>query len=184
MEAPEPERDERLIEAEKKWPPHASVDLTADDPARLADGVGRQCIAANKQGDRCASAPRSDGARCNVHSGRLDPRAGGQAKAARLAEERQEARETRIQAKLGPRAALQRQIQADQALLCEATHVLLEAAAGGDLQAAKALPAFLNQALGMPGAPIDLAVSTDNVDALSTAQLHALLGRTAPPSAA
>jgi len=180
-ELPEPED---VDQGADKWPAHDSVDLTLPDPARLDDSLRRQCIAATKAGGRCPAPAVTGLHRCAVHAGRLDSQAGGNARARRLAEDREQARERRIQAKLGPRAAMAAEFAARGEELRATVGVLLEAAAAGDLNAAKALPALLNQALGMPVAPQDISVSTDNVESLSTAQLQALLGRQAPPSAA
>jgi hypothetical protein len=175
-----PEEPEKT--PEERWPPHESVDMTAVDPAHVEGRNGRKCIAATKAGARCPAPALHGLLRCSVHAGRMSARQGGQARAARLAAEKAEARERRIEAQAGPRAVVLRVLQERGEDLAAAVGALLSAAATGDLAAAKALPLYLNQALGQPTVPVEIEQTRmgTGVEELSDEALAALLRARAP----
>lgn len=180
--------DEEPLETEAAPEPPAwtlaeGIDLDSDDPALLADGR-RLCVAATKAGTRC-SAPAITGEHlCAIHAGRLDPAAGGHARAASLRLVREEAQERAVEAAMGTRATIAAALREKHAEIRLAVHGLADRAADGDRQAALALLPFVTQALGTPSpsGPDVVRVEGESVDlsALDTASLKALLASHPP----
>jgi hypothetical protein len=130
-----------------------SVDLDTPDPALIADGIDagrRVCIAARRAGGRCTATVPADSLLCNAHSGRLDPRIGGQALAAKRQRSRDEAEAADRARRLGTRAVIAAVFDREAAKVEATVSTLLSMAAEGDRQAALAVIPYLNQGLGMP----------------------------------
>jgi hypothetical protein len=163
---------------------HPSVDLAALDPALLDDGR-RLCVAATKAGERCSAPAITSLLLCSFHSGRLDPSAGGKAKAERLRLVREEATNREITARMGTRAIVAAALAEKHEEIRLAIHDLADRASEGDRQCALALLPYMTQALGTPaqaGPPV-LQVEGEDVDlsTLDTASLRALLRTTPTP---
>lgn len=181
--------DEEPLETEAAperpaWTLAEGVDLDADDPARLDDGR-RLCVAATKAGTRCSAPAITTEILCSIHAGRLDPAAGGHARAHSLRLVREEAQERAVEAAMGTRATIAAALREKHAEIRLAVHGLADRAADGDRQAALALLPFVTQALGTPSpsGPDVVRVEGESVDlsALDTASLKALLASQPSP---
>lgn len=149
------------------------VNLDAADPAET--DTRRQCVAVRRAGGRCTATAPANSLLCNAHSGVLDPRAGGLARAQqqREASESQEERE-RV-GRLGTRALIADTLAAQGLKVKRTVEVLLDAASQGDLAAAKAVIPYLNQGLGMPTEHVALSApeTSEDLAAMGTADLAA-----------
>jgi hypothetical protein len=78
---------------------------------------------------------------------------------------------------MGTRAVVAEALVAEAANVDRAVRVLCEAAAKGDIVAAKALIPWLNQALGMPTERVEQRVpgSLEELEQMDTAQLEVLV---------
>ena len=158
------------------WP---EVPLDAEDPAFDHELGRRRCIAARKAGGRCTVRAMEAGLLCPAHSGLLDPRIGGQAKAEKLRQARVSEEERARLGRLGTRGVILDRLAVRAADVQKTVDVLLDAATQGDLQAAKLLIPYFNQALGMPKETTEVVAPTSasDLERMSTAELHALLAR-------
>ena len=144
-----------------------------DDPCLQPDGK-RRCVSTRRAGGRCTAQPGPHSLLCNAHSGRLDPSAGGRARAQKHAVARiDEAEEARLR-RLGTRGVIADTMARNPGLVAQATLVLLEDAAKGDRGAAKLIGPFLNQGLGLPTERVEITTpsSADDLDQMDTAQLE------------
>jgi hypothetical protein len=153
------------------------VDLDAEDPAALEDSPRRRCIATKNAGGRCTVAAMHSHVLCAAHSGVLDPSEGAHARARARREARVTAEERGRLARLGSRGVVQEALAEKAAELRQTIHVLADAAAAGDVQAAKLLVPWMNQAFGMPTERVELQQpqGLDDLDALSTSQLERMV---------
>lgn len=178
--------DETAVQApelDRSIPPgervHEDVDWELADPS-LAPGRSRQCVAATRAGARCSAGAPHGRVLCNAHAGRLDSSAGGHARARRKREEREEAQNRAIEARLGTRAIIAAALREKAPELRAAIHQLADRAAEGDRQAALAILPFLDQAHGRPGAELPATIPLGDGEeldlrGLDTASLQALL---------
>lgn len=153
-----------------------SVDLDTPDPSLIADGIDagrRVCIAARRAGGRCTAVAPADSLLCNAHSGRLDPSAGGRARAAKVTEARDKAEAADRARRLGTRAVIAAVFDREAAKVEATVSTLLSMAAEGDRQAALAVIPYLNQGLGMPTERVVLAEpqSAEDLQEMDTAAL-------------
>lgn len=156
----------------------SDIDLDAEDPARLESGR-RACVAERRAGGRCTAPPATHSLLCTAHSGLLDASAGGKAKARKLRERAESVEERARLARLGPRAVIAETLAAQATKLQRTVTVLLDAAAEGDLQAAKLVAPYINQAHGMPAQRVDTYESSHDLDDLSSLSTEELLRRQA-----
>jgi hypothetical protein len=79
--------------------------------------------------------------------------------------------------KLGTRAVVAEALVAEAANVDRAVWLLCRSAGGGDLQAAKALIPWINQALGMPTERVEhrAPTSLEDIESMSTAELERLV---------
>lgn len=136
------------------------VNLDTADPALVGDGfdAGRRvCIATRRAGGRCTANAPADSLLCNAHSGRLDPRQGGLARAAARQEASREAEEEARVGRLGTRGLIAATFQREARKVQATVETLLDMAADGDRQAALALIPYLNQGLGMPTERVEMS---------------------------
>jgi hypothetical protein len=87
---------------------------------------------------------------CALHGGRLRPEDGGKARVARREQRERHAESVLALQTLGTRAVVAEALVAEAANVDKAVRVLCDAAARGDIAAAKALIPWLDQALGRP----------------------------------
>jgi hypothetical protein len=160
------------------WP---EVNLDADDPALVNDTGRRRCIATKSAGGRCSVGAMHSHVLCSLHAGVLDPSAGGRATAQKRREAKITAEERARLARLGGRGAVVEALGRKAHEVGKAVEVLADAAAAGDVQAAKLLVPYLNQAYGMPQERVALeAPSTpEEIRALPTAELLRLVRESA-----
>ena len=143
------------------------------DPCLQPDGK-RRCVSTRRAGGRCTAQPGPHSLLCNAHSGRLDPRAGGLARAKQQrGAQIDEAEQARLR-RLGTRGVIADTMASHPDLVRATVVALLEDAAKGDLAAAKLIGPFLNQGLGMPTERVEVVApsSVDDLDAMDTAQLE------------
>jgi hypothetical protein len=156
------------------------VDLGTADPALIADGLDagrRVCIATRRAGGRCTANAPADALLCNAHSGRLDPRSGGLARAAAQREARNEAEREAAAGRLGTRGLIAAVFREEAAQLGQALRTLIALAADGDRAAALALIPYLNQGLGMPTERVEVGAPSSAADlaAMGTDELAAFV---------
>lgn len=152
-------------------PPHVSVDMGAVDPARI-EGTARErrCVAAKSDGERCGAAPPKEEIYCSAHSGRLDASSGGQARAAKLRREREEAHALAVEARLGTRAVVARVLTDRHDDVRAVVNGLLDDALDGSLPPRErracrlALLPFVDQALGKPRESVEVTVPSSVAD--------------------
>jgi hypothetical protein len=156
----------------------AGVSIEAADPSDVG-GPRRQCVAATKAGPRCSAPALGEEILCAIHAGRVDPAAGGHARARKLRLVREGAENRAAEARLGTRAVVSAALAEKHEQIRTAIHGLADRAADGDRAAALALIPWINQGLGMPATSGSIEVSTPEgeqaLDALDTASLRALL---------
>jgi hypothetical protein len=163
-----------------------SVDLSADDPA-LVNGR-RLCVATRRSGGRCRAAASPDGLLCNAHAGRLDPSAGGRARAAKWRMTRNAAEERASVARLGTREVVAQALLEKQEKVAAAVRLLVDDAADESaphaqrLRSAQALIPWINQALGTPVERVEQRAPTvaDEIASMSNEQLQALVAAGRP----
>ncbi len=153
-----------------------AVDLDAEDPA-LDERGRRVCIAAKKAGGRCTVGAVRGRILCAVHAGLLDPSQGGHARAQKIRAAHETAEEKARWAALDSRGVIAAAFAERKGQLRSTIHVLLAAASQGDLQAAKLLGPYLNQAHGMPGERVEVVAPTgaDDLSSMATGDLLALV---------
>lgn len=154
------------------------VDLATADPALIDEGydAGRRvCIATRRAGGRCTAVAPAHSLLCNAHSGRLDPRSGGLARAKAARDARDQAEEAARVGRLGTRGVVAAALEGKHRELKRAIEVLVDLAADGDRQAALALIPYMNQALGMPTERVQLEQPSSAADlaSMGTAELQA-----------
>lgn len=154
-----------------------AVDLEAEDPAMVEAGIdaGRRfCIAARRAGGRCTAVAPAGSLLCNAHSGRLDSSAGGRALATYRREARERAELDAAARRLGTRAVVAATLDRQAEKVQRTVTVLLDMAADGDKDAAKALIPWLNQGLGMPTERVQVSrpESAEDLASMPTAQLR------------
>lgn len=160
--------------------PHPSVDMTRDDPARI-DGERRVCIASTKRGTRCPSPALKEGCYCSVHSGRMNPAAGGRAKAAKAALVREEAHALAVEAQLGTRAIVARVLTDRHDDVRRVVSGMLDDALDETLPSRErramrlALLPYFDQALGKPRETVEVTApaTSEEVEGMSLAELKA-----------
>jgi hypothetical protein len=153
------------------------VDLDRVDPA-VIDGR-RVCIARRRAGGRCRAAPPLGALFCNAHSGTLNPRLGG---VARAAKRRQRADAERASRLGGIREVVARTLAERQDEVAAAVALLLAGAADADaphterIAAARALLPWI-QALATPAERVEprLPATVAELAEMSDEALHELL---------
>ena len=143
------------------------VDPHSPDPALVQETGRRRCVARKKAGGRCTVGAMHSHILCAVHSGVLDPSAGGRATAKKHAEQRVTEEEKLRLARLGARGAIAEAAAARASDLQRVFGVLVDAAMTGDLQAAKLVGPYLNQGLGMPTERVETSTPTGVADLAS-----------------
>lgn len=182
-----------LIENER-WPAlpdaiqiAAGIDLDADDPAHVDEqfhggrhtGARRRCVSVRLDGERCASRAMNGFLLCPLHEGRNDPRKAAHALHTRRREAKRHAESVLQLQRLGTRAVVAEALVAEAANVDKAVRLLCTAAGNGDLNAAKALIPWLNQALGMPTERVEhrLPGGLEELEQLEEAELERLVAR-------
>jgi hypothetical protein len=157
------------------------VDLDAEDPARVQETGRRRCIAVRQAGGRCTVTPCHSGVTCPVHAGLLQASEGGKAKARKSREAKITAEERTRLARIGSRGVIQEALAEKAEQLRATVHTLLDAAATGDLQAAKLVAPYLNQAYGMPTERLvhEVPQTPEEIRQLPTAELLRLVRESA-----
>jgi hypothetical protein len=162
-------------------PPHIKVspdvDLASQDPALVAETGRRRCVAVRSAGGRCTVTPLHTHVICGAHAGVLDPREGALARAAARRQARVTAEERARLARLGARGAIVEALASKAAEVRRAVEVLADAAAAGDLPAAKLLCSYLTQGYGAPAEQVivETPQTADDVRRLPTAELLRLV---------
>ena len=156
--------------------PHDSVDLDAEDPSSLDSGK-RQCVGIRADGERCRATAVSAHLLCSLHTGRLDAAEGGRAVAEKRRKAKERAEEELGRRSLGTRATIAFVLHREHRKLELIVEDLLERASKGDAKAQALLPAYLNQALGLPQERVEhsLPGTAGEVAQASTASLAALV---------
>ena len=158
------------------------VEPDAEDPAATGElkGLPRRCIAhSERKGRRCGAGVPRDDVICTLHSGRLTPAHGGAGRA--LGNQRRKDRIEQMAAlqRMGTRAVVAAALVDQAQEVDSAVRMLCRAAASGDLNAAKALIPWINQALGNPTERSEVSLSARPADlaAMSSEQLQSLVER-------
>jgi hypothetical protein len=176
------------------WPPlpngitiAGDVDLTADDPTLVPEPVNagqdkhshRRCIATRRDGKRCATRAMHSSLLCPLHAGRMTPSQGHQARKTQAAEREARTASVLQLQKLGTRAVVAEALVAEAEKVDRAVRHLVDAAANGDIAAAKALIPWIDQAFGRPTERHELRVpsSVEEIEQLSTEELESLVAR-------
>lgn len=153
------------------------VNLDSEDPALVEETGRRRCVAVKAAGGRCSSAPVHSLITCSIHGGLVDPSEGGRA-VARIRREAQQSEEERGRlARLSSRDVIREALAERHTQLRATVHTLLDAAAAGDLQAAKLVGPYLNQAHGLPTERVEVTTPSSgaDLDGMSTADLEKLV---------
>jgi hypothetical protein len=147
------------------------------DPAHLEGSPKRRCIAVRRAGGRCTVTALHSHVLCGAHSGLLDPSEGARAKAEAMRERRISAEERARLARLSSRDVIREAMAEKHVQLRATVHTLLDAAATGDVQAAKLVGPYINQAEGMPTErTVSLPPESEgDIKAMPTADLLALV---------
>jgi len=160
------------------------IDWTADDPALVPEAERephrgpRRCVATTIGGARCRALPLTGHLVCSMHSGRVDPAAGGRALAERRRAARREAEERVAERKLGVRGALSAELHRRSNDVVAAVGLLLDKATAGDVKAAQALLPWLDQAFGKTIPLADKPPAQEhNLSELSDEDLAAIVAR-------
>jgi hypothetical protein len=160
------------------------VDMDAADPALVDEPFKagrstsvRRCVAVRRSGDRCGGAATNSGILCAIHDGRASPLQGALARGAAIRKRAAEAEAVLQLQRLGTRAVVAQALTEKATQVRLAVHHLADAAAGGDLAAAKALIPYLDQALGKPTERVQTLqpASLQEIEALDSSQLAALV---------
>jgi hypothetical protein len=132
---------------------------------------------------RCRASAVLNGLLCNAHSGRLDARAGGKARAQKIQQQREAVQQRVALSRLGTRAVVAQALLEKHEQVAAAVRLLADDAAderaphAQRLKSAQALIPWLDQALGKPTERVDVkAPSTlEDLEQMDTAQLLALV---------
>lgn len=152
--------------------------LDGTDPS-ITDSGRRICIAVRRAGGRCTASAPASSLLCNMHSGVVDPAAGGRA----LAEKRRNAATSEAEVlrmvRVGARGVVAERLHARPLVTARVVDTLMDMAASGDVTAAKALVPWMNQGLGMPTETVHVTTpeSLTDLERLGTADLAAYVAQ-------
>jgi hypothetical protein len=163
------------------------VDLTAPDPCYVPEIVPagkdkhshRRCVATNRNNTRCASRAMHQHLICPIHAGAMRYQDGHTARRQRGRERQARAERVLQLQRLGTRAVVAEALVAEAEKVDRAVRHLVDAAARGDIAAAKALIPWLNQALGMPQERVQHTTPStfEDLERMDTAALQELVAK-------
>jgi hypothetical protein len=164
---------------------HHTVDLDADDPALVdhivnaghAKNSRRRCVGTRLDGQRCASRAMHRYLTCSLHTGRMSPLQGAQALQRQRAERNARAEQVLALQRLGTRAVVAEALADEAEKVDRAVRYLVDAAANGDINAAKGLIPWIDQALGRPVERVEHRAPTglEDLEFMSTEELERIV---------
>jgi hypothetical protein len=176
------------------WPPlpenvtvHHTVDLDTHDPTYTAQTVNagqdktshRRCVATNHDRHTLRHPRHAHLTHLPQHGGRLSYDKAREAKRQRAAERERRAEQVLQLQKLGTRAVVAEVLVAEAEKVARTVRNLLDAGAKGDLNAAKALVPWIDQAYGKPTERVEhkLPSSVEELETMSEEQLERLVAQ-------